>query len=201
MDFERTGNYISERFKRRVTDLVTSRLSRLRSPMQSIVAQLQAKRLMPQPAHALELFGLYGFWVTMDYLPFVESVDFFELDENRIDLSKRNLPHDKVRFHAEDSVAYVARTDRKYNFIVADPPIGDGLFYDAGGLPVYFENLIRIADTRAVIAATVAARSLERYQEVEEQLRARAGGRKIVDFFFQFASFDMYNWTVTVLGD
>lgn len=156
---------------------------------------------MPQPAHALEMFGLYGFLVTMDYLPHVDSVDFFELDAHRIDLGKHNLPADKVRFHAEDSVAYVACTDRRYNFIVADPPIGDGLFHDASGLPVFFEDLVRIADARAVILATVSARSLERHQEVEEQLRARAGDRKVVDFFFEFASFDMYNWTVTVLGD
>lgn len=201
MDLEQTADYVSELVKRGVADLVTARLRRLRSPMQSIVAQLQAKRLMPQPAHAIELFGLYGILVTMDYLPHVDSVDFFELDEERIHLAKHNLPADKVRFHAEDSVAYVARTDQRFNFIVADPPIGDGLFYDASGLPVFFEDLVRIADTRAVIAATVSAHSLERYQEVEEQLRARAGGRKVVDFFFQFASFDMYNWTVMVLGD
>lgn len=201
MSLEHTADYVGELVKRRVTDLVTARLRRLRSPMQSIVAQLQAKRLMPQPAHAIELFGLYGILVTMDYLPHVDSVDFFELNEERINLAKHNLPADKVRFHAEDSVAYVARTDRKYDFIVADPPIGGSSFHDAAGLPAFFEDLVRIAAPRAVIAATVAARSLERYQEVEEQLRARAGSRKVVDFFFEFASFDMYNWTVTVLGD
>lgn len=201
MAFEQTADYVSEVVKRRVTDLVTARLRRLRSPMQMIVAQLQAKRLMPQPAHALELFGLYGIYVTMDYLPHVDSVDFFELDEERLNLARHNLPADKVRFHAEDSVAYVARTDRRYNFIVADPPIGGCSFHDASGLPAFFEDLVRVADSRAVIAATVSARSLERYQEVEDQLRARAGDRKVVDFFFEFASFDMYNWTVMVLGD
>mgnify|MGYP003469443509 CR=1 FL=1 len=59
--------------------------------MQAIVAQLQAKRLFPERARALELFGMYGFWATMDYLPRVESVDFFEIDEARLHLSRRNL--------------------------------------------------------------------------------------------------------------
>ena len=191
--------YVSELMKRRVTDLVTQRLRRVRSPMQAIVAQLQAKRLFPERARALELFGMYGFWATMDYLPRVESLDFFEIDEARLHLSRRNLRSPKVTFHAADSMQFVATTDRRYDFIVADPPVTEGGFYDEKGLPVFYENLVRVAAPGAVIVAGVKAASLSSFGEVERAMLARAQDRPVADFFFEFASFDMYNWTVLVL--
>lgn len=57
--------------------------------MQQVIYDLSQKGVLPQRLIALEMFGMHGFWHTMDYIKYVDSLDFFEIDADYANLAKK----------------------------------------------------------------------------------------------------------------
>ncbi len=133
--------YYKDRMKQSFFSRFSGIKNRVKTGMQSILLELKIKDLLPEKINALAMFGMHALWHTMDYIEYVNHLDIFEIDITYHDLSKIQLKGYPVEFHNSDSIKYVQETGSKYNFIVADIPYS-GPFYEADGLPYFFDHLI-----------------------------------------------------------
>lgn len=157
--------------------------SKLRSSMKLLLLQLELKKLLPNKINALEMFGMHGLWHTMDYLHLVDSLDIFELNQHYHKLSRLNLRGYKVNFYNEDSIKFIHNTTNKYNFIVADIPF-NGPFYDENGLPLFLDDMIRIASDSSVIIFNLHSSRLQYFEKVQADIKDKVKNRIIKDLFF-----------------
>jgi hypothetical protein len=117
------------------------------TPMEAAVRLLHLKRLLPTPLVALDLFGKAGIMKTLEYVPFAESVEFYEVYGPFAAHARRALPADKVTIRVADSIAAVRagttlRSD--YSFVVMDNPIstfGGGYCENFDLFPAVFDRL------------------------------------------------------------
>jgi len=95
-----------ERRKRAAIDRLRNRTLVI-TPIETTIRTLHLKRLLPDPLVALDLFGKAGVMKTLEYLPFVQSAEFYEIHEPFAAAARRILPRDKVTVRAADSVRAV----------------------------------------------------------------------------------------------
>jgi 23S rRNA G2069 N7-methylase RlmK/C1962 C5-methylase RlmI len=87
-----------------------------------------------------------------------------------------------AEFHCEDSLAWLKKTDRAFDLVVSDTPF-DGPFYDDDDLPVFLDDLLRVAAPGGVVLFNIHGRHLTAYQKTIDLVAARAGTRPIRDLF------------------
>jgi hypothetical protein len=156
---------------------------RLKSGMQSLLLQLEAKGRLPSELDAVELFGMHGLWHTMDYVERVRHLEFFEIDKYYLELARKSLAGWPVTFHHADSIAWLHERRRTYNFIVADIP-HSGPFYADGGLPIFLDDLLHACAPGGVIVFNCHTAHLLRHGELERVIRDRLGPRVLSDIFY-----------------
>ncbi len=181
MDLRKRFIYYKDLGKYIIYKFTTNSFHKIQTPMHQVLLQLNAKGLFPQgKITALEMFGYHGLWHTMDYIEFVDCLDIFEIDSEFSQLSKKNLKKYNVRFYCKDSIAYIKSTDCKYNLVVADIP-NDTVFYDDKGVPLFWKDIIRVADDNAVIITNILNGF---YQQGFIQLITKQINREIKDIFW-----------------
>lgn len=177
------SQYWKDRVIGRVQAWFSGPQRRLKTGMQSVLLQLELKGRLPKDLAAVELFGMHGLWHTKDYAPRVEHLDFFEIDGVYLDLARRTLKGSRVSFHHADSIAWASRTEKVFNFVVADIPYS-GPFYSDDGLPTFFEDLVRICMPGGVIIFNCHASRLRDHRELETMMMRRSGMRTLSDIFY-----------------
>lgn len=175
--------YYKDRFKYSVYKRITGVNKKSKTSMQSVLLQLKIKNLLPEKINAIEMFGMHALWHTMDYINYVNNLDIFEINERYHELSKILLKQYSVRFYNLDSIKYIKETNVKYNFIVADIPYS-GDFYDNNGLPLFFENLIRISEDNSIIIFNCHTEKLKEYKTLVKLINEKVESREIKDLFF-----------------
>jgi hypothetical protein len=151
--------------------------------MQMIFDLLTYRKLLREDAQAIELFGMFGLWHTKYYVDYVAHVDIFETNTIYHNLSKFALGSAKVSYFNADSLVYASQTDKRYEIVVADTPMGAS-FYDRSGLPVFWNSLLRIATPQAVVIVNVPTWVLAYEEEFMRALAENTPVRKIKDVFF-----------------
>lgn len=175
--------YYKDRIKQSLYRRFTGINKRTKTGMQSVILELKIKNLLPAKINAIEMFGMHALWHTMDYIEYVDHLDIFEINTRYHELSKIKLKKYPVQFYNADSINYVRTTKLKYNFVVADIPYS-GDFYDDSGLPPFFNDLIRIAESDAVIIFNFHSEKLRDYSGITALIHEKTGQRKIKDLFF-----------------
>lgn len=178
-----TTQYYKDRLKLAFYNRITGKKKKIKTAMQSALLQLDLKGLFPANAKAIELFGMHGLWHTTDYIRYVDSLAIFEINKKYHELSKKVLKKYPVTFHHADSLKYAAETADRYNFVVADTPYG-GDFHDPDGLPVFFDDLVRICLPGGVIIFNIHSDQLHRFKTIEALISQKLGARKLKDLFF-----------------
>ncbi|MBI3519251.1 MAG: hypothetical protein HY062_07820 [Bacteroidetes bacterium] len=175
--------YYKDRLKYLFYKNTTGINKKSKTSMQSLLLQLEVKKLFPKKISAIEMFGMHGLWHTMDYINYVSNLDIFEINKSYHELSKSVLKKYPVQFYNLDSIKYIKETNNKYNFIVADIPYG-GDFYDDNGLPVFFEYLIKISEYNSVIIFNCHSSKLKGYNSLTRLIKDKVRLREILDLFF-----------------
>lgn len=178
------SQYLKDSAKTKLSDFISGKFGRLRTGMQNIFLQLSLKKLLPDKLIAIELFGMHGLWHTKDYIRHVQSLDLFELDQKYHRLSKKVFKGFPVTYFNEDSISYIAATDKRYNLVVADIPAG-GDFYLPDGMPVFWKDLLRVLmPDRSILIFNMHSEKLSNFKTTEELIRSNSEGRQIRDIFF-----------------
>jgi len=151
--------------------------------MQNILLQLKVKNHIPEKINAIDMFGMHALWQTIDYVDYVCSMDIFEINKRYHELSKITLKNYPVKFYNLDSIQYIKNTNVKYNFIVADAPYA-GDFYDINGLPIFFEDLIKISEPDSVIIFNCHLDKLMDYKILFQLIKNKVEPRLVKDLFF-----------------
>ena len=132
--------------KRRAIDRLRRRTLVI-TPMESAMRVLRLRRLLPDPLVALDLFGKCGIMKTLEYAPFAQSIEFYEIYRPFAASARRILPADRVTVRVADSIAAVRngttlRSD--YSLVVMDSPVdvyGDGYCENFDLFPAIFDRL------------------------------------------------------------
>lgn len=132
--------------KRRAIDRLRRRTLVI-TPMEAAMRILHLEGLLPDPLVALDLFGKMGIMKTLEYAPFAQSIEFYEVNGPFAAQARRILPADQVTVRVADSVAAVQngttlRSD--YSFVVMDNPVdlyGDGYCENFDLFPAIFDRL------------------------------------------------------------
>jgi hypothetical protein len=144
--------------------------------MQRLLRQLRQREVRLDELRALEIFGHTGEFHTLDYASLVASVEVWEIDVDCEPSLRRNLPEAEVKI--TDSYAELQRTDRRYDLVVVDNPLG----LWGGGHREHFDlfpDLFRVCADPAILVVNVIPnlrpRERRRWDYVfnEEHLAAR----------------------------
>lgn len=143
--------------KRKLIDL-GRRSGRLKTPMDMVILDLQVHQLLPKKLIALELFGMHGLWITVDYAHLCDYLELWEIDPYFANFARKFLAKAAVKIG--DSIEAVKKGNllrNDYNFVVIDNPIsgtfGSGNYCEHFDLfPALFE---RIAGKSVLIMNTV----------------------------------------------
>ena len=175
--------YLRERIKWRLSKCFKTIIGRLRTPMDYVIMELKFKGYLAEDSEALELFGMYGLWHTMYYLPDVKHVDFFDIQEYYIRCAKRNFKNylDKVDLYCADSIKYINETEKKYDMVVADTPFGVDQFFDENGLPTFFDSMLKVLKKRGILIFNIHTSNVIRWDLIKEHLEKMTGERRIID--------------------
>lgn len=175
--------YWIDRLKLAISNKISGENKRHKTAMQQLLLILKVKNLLPKHIMAVELFGMHGLWHTMDYIEKVESLDIFEINPTYHKLSKRLLKKYSVRFFLQDSIAFIATTNLRYNFVVADIPFG-GNFYTSNGLPFFLLNLIKLVDPDGgVLIFNCHARYFQHFENLKLQIASVVDSHSIKEIF------------------
>jgi hypothetical protein len=116
---------------RKLSDFLTTRFDRFKTPIQQVLLTLEAEKLLPERIIALELFGKSGLFTVKDYVNLTEYLELYELDPFCAQYAKHFFPQAQV-VNADSIEATrsgkLLRSD--YNFIVIDNP----------DIPIYCEG-------------------------------------------------------------
>ncbi len=195
---QQSKTYNKDRLKLGIYNRISGIDKKLKTGMQSIIMQLQVKKLIPENIQAIELFGMHGLWHTKDYIGLVKHLDIFEIDPKYQAYSKKALKNYPVDFFQEDSIAFVKATDKKYNWIVSDSPYS-GPFYGKDGLPLFFDDMIRCASEKAVIIMNIHSEYLADFIALQTKIHERIDNRKVKDLFF-YTRNEQITYAVIVLN-
>lgn len=168
MDF-RKKQYWKDLLKWYCYSFLGCHAGKLQTPMRQVILQLQIRNLLPERIDALEMFGMHGLWHTMDYVRYVDALDFFEIDSVYLGLAKRKLSKYNVKFHCEDSIAYIGRTEKMYSLIVSDSPFG-GNFYDKDGLPYFLKDMVVHVARHGVLIFNFANQDMPKLHYIERKI-------------------------------
>ena len=163
-------------FKRKIIDLA-KKIGRLNTSMDMVILTLKVYNIFPKPLIALDLFGMYGLWVTVDYAPYCDYLEMWEINPKYAKFAHRFLP--KAVVNVGDSIKVVKAGQlqrRDYNFIVIDNPIG-GVFDERKGYCEHFDlfpeifNYIENKRTILVMNSIIdVGKIIEKYPAISFQL-------------------------------
>lgn len=88
------------------------------TPTQQIFKDIEKKGVVLKGMKALEVFGGTGEVHTRDYASKVGSLEVWEIDLERENLLRKNLPQAKIKI--TDSFEEIKRTPNKYDIVVID---------------------------------------------------------------------------------
>jgi hypothetical protein len=115
----------------------------VKTPVDYLFLSLKASGHMPEKVVALELFGMYGLYVTKHYSHLCESVELWELDAEFAKYAKK-FSDKNVKIIQGDSVKAVqeSKINGKFNLLMIDNPLvspyGEGLFEHFNVMPEIF---------------------------------------------------------------
>lgn len=193
--------YLKECIKWKILKCFKRNVGRIGSPMDYVMLELISKGYLMGNAKALELFGMYGLWHTMDYLPYIEHLDFFDIEEHYIKYARRTFKdvRNKVDLYCADSVKYIYATKNRYDVVIADTPYGVSSFYDENGLPTFFEGLLNVLKGRGILIFNIHTSNIIKWQLIKSALKKRlAGDREIKDIFVMPRN-EMVSYVVIVI--
>lgn len=194
------GLYIKERIKCGLYRIITRIMPRVQTPMQQVFFQLQHKGYWNSGngKKALEMFGMFGLWHTMDYINQVGQIDFFEIDEKIIGYAKKTLKGE-VNFYCEDSIKHIKETKKKYDLVVADIPhyFNEG-FDQKTGISPFMKDMINVTSAGGVIIMNLHTEYLHRHHDIYLQVRDMSE-REIKDLFYVVRS-QRTTYAVVVMG-
>jgi hypothetical protein len=166
---------------RKLSDFLTTKFDRFKTPIQQVLLTLEAEGLLPERIIALELFGKSGLFTVKDYVSLTEYLELYELDPFSAKYAKVFFPQAQV---VNADAIEVTRSGKllrdDYNFIVIDNP--DIPVYCGGRYCEHFDlfpHLVGNAASSAILIMNVIldTRSLlARYPELNfrEWLNRRA---------------------------
>jgi hypothetical protein len=164
-----------EKRRRRAIDRLRERTLVI-TPLEAAIQLLRLKGLLPDPLVALDLFGKAGVMKTLEYAPFADSIEFYEVYGPFAEHARSILPA-KTTVRVADSIAAVRNGTTlrtSYSFVLMDNPIGpfgDGYCENFDLFPAIFD---RLADRSVIVCNAVLddwARALD--LDHEEHLRRR----------------------------
>jgi hypothetical protein len=88
------------------------------SPMCSVIRELRSRGIDVARLDALECFAFTGAMHTRDYAPAVRSLELWEIHAGHEPVLRAGFPGSTVRI--TDTYAEIARTDRRFGFVVVD---------------------------------------------------------------------------------
>ena len=116
---------------RKLSDFLTSRFARFKTPFQHVLLNLKAENLLPEEIIALELFGKSGQYTVKDYIDLVSYLELYELDSFCLKNAKRYFPiAEAINADAIEVVRQGRLLRDDYNFVIIDNP----------DIPLYCEN-------------------------------------------------------------
>lgn len=119
--------------------------------MRRLCHQLRERGVRLDRLRALEVFGDDGTRHTMDYAPFVASLDIWEIRPERERTLRANFP--RARVTIVDSFAEVKRTANTYDLVVVDNWIG--MFNGHCEHFELFPEILRVVDDQGILVLTV----------------------------------------------
>jgi len=162
----------------------------LRTPIDYLMLSLKMSGYLPKKLRALELFGMYGLYVTKHYSHMCESVELWELDAQFADFA-RKFSDKNVQVITGDSVNAVRQGSikGKFNLLVVDNPLvspyGPELFEHFNVMPEIFKLA---EDNFAIIFNVVLTNPRSLYSDYgfnsEEQIKnLEAWEKKRTEFY------------------
>lgn len=122
--------------------------------MGKVLKELEKRGIRIKKLDTIELFARGGDWHTMDYAPFVKSVEAWEIDPVYKDTLKRNLPNAKIVI--TDSIKKIKETKRKFDFIISDNP--EGVYGKNDEYCEHFDifsDIFRLIDEKGIVMVNV----------------------------------------------
>jgi hypothetical protein len=116
-----------------------------------VVRELKRRGVNLGALHALEMFGGTGGGHTVDYAPYVASLEVWEVQPTLASVLHKNLPHATIEI--VDSFAQLELTKKKFDLVVVDPP-----YEMFNGYCEHFELLpgvFRILNTFAILILNI----------------------------------------------
>ncbi|GAB1446653.1 MAG: hypothetical protein KF860_08000 [Cyclobacteriaceae bacterium] len=116
----------------------------IKVPIDYMILSITISGYLPKNLNALELFGMYGLYVTKHYSKLCQSVELWELDPEFVRYA-RKFCDKNVNVIQGDSVKAVKefRLMGKYNLLVIDNPLvspyGNGLYEHFNVMPEIFD--------------------------------------------------------------
>ena len=98
----------------------------LRSPLDIVFLSLAMKNLLPDKLVALDLFGDHGLKTSLDYTPFCEKVDLWDINPLVCKIAKKIHKNNNIYVHQGDSILALQNgcINEKYNLVLIDNPPG-----------------------------------------------------------------------------
>jgi hypothetical protein len=156
---------------------------RLKTSIIIVFQMLKFRGYLKENSTVIELFGMHGLWHTKYYFDYIAHLDIFEINQRYHKLSKLCLDRSKAEFFHQDSLAYASKTEKKYDIVVSDTPMSVR-FYEASGLPVFWETLIRVAEKNAIIIFNIYTTKMFHGEHFSRTISGNLHGRKLLDMFY-----------------
>lgn len=116
----------------------------IKTAIDYLMMTFQSAGFLPNRILALELFGMYGLYLTKHYAHYCEHVEMWEIDSNYVYYA-RKFKERNVTIVEGDSVKAVQNRsiDKRYNLLMVDNPLlspyGEGLIEHFDVLPQIFD--------------------------------------------------------------
>jgi len=131
-------------FVAKIVTLLKKKPFHLRTHIDYLVLSVKTAGFLPKNIIALELFGMYGLYLTKHYAYYCDHIDMWEIDPNYVRYAKK-FREPNVTIIQGDSVSAVRNgtITKKYNFLMIDNPLispyGDGLTEHFDVMPQIFD--------------------------------------------------------------
>jgi hypothetical protein len=133
-----------EFFVSKIIGLFKGRPFYLKTPIDYLILLFKTSGLLPSNVIAIELFGMYGVYLTKHYARYCETVDMWEIDPKYVYYANK-FKERNVTVIQGDSVSSVQNglIQKQYNLLIVDNPLvspyGDGLIEHFNVMPSVFK--------------------------------------------------------------
>lgn len=145
-------------------------------PIFSVLREIEKHKLDLGALHALDMFGGKGDMITIDYAPYVKSLEIWEIDQRCEDYLRSRFPNAVIKI--VDSYQELKKTSEKFDFILADawPRLFDSHCEHFDSFP----DILKILNATSVLVLNVMP-EIKKKRSKAEHLKCREAFYQVND--------------------